>query len=263
MSGFSAAWLALREPADLAARSDVVTQAVVSALADVPHARLVDLGSGAGSNVRFLSARLHGSHEWLLVDDDAALLQIAARSSTAAVSTRVHDLRHLDPSLVVGRHLVTASALLDLVSGAWLDDLVRQCRQAAAQVLFALNYDGRLSCTPADPHDDFVRDAVNRHQRGDKGFGPALGPSAGVEAARRLEAAGYRVVRERSDWTLDGRQAELQRQLIAGWALAATEIAPADAGEIDAWRQRRLALVARGTSIVTVGHDDVAGVLRP
>lgn len=261
MSGFSAEWLALRESADMAARSDVVTRAVVEALSRRTPARIVDLGSGAGSNVRFLSSRLRVTHEWLLVDDDPHLLDIAARSSAAPVETRVHDLRALDPVLFQSRTLVTASALLDLVSDVWLAELVRHCRQAGAHALFALNYDGRMTCTPEDDADALVRAAVNEHQRGDKGFGPALGPSAGVRAAHWLAAAGYRVLREPSDWVLDASHAELQRQLIAGWAQAASELRPMEASRISAWCTRRLAHVDGGTSTIIVGHDDVAGVL--
>jgi SAM-dependent methyltransferase len=260
VSGFSAEWLALREPADVAARAEDVTRAVVDALAARAPVRVVDLGSGTGSNVRYLASRLSGDGEWLLVDNDPGLLAAAARSVPVRVDTRVHDLRRFDAWLLDGRDLVTASALLDLVSDDWLLTLAGRCRAAEAHVLFALNYDGRLHCTPADVDDELVRDAVNRHQHGDKGFGPALGPLSGLRAEGVFRAAGYRITRSRSDWKLGPPQAELQRQLIRGWARAAAEIAPADAARIDAWAVRRIAHVDAGVSWLVVGHDDVGGV---
>lgn len=264
MSGFSAEWLALREPADERARADRVTRHVVSALAGLAPARIVDLGSGTGSNVRYLSPRFAKDTQWLLVDNDPVLLDVAARSVPVAVEVRWHDVRHLDASLFAGRHLVTASALLDLVSDRWLLALAERCRAARAHILFALNYDGRLHCMPADPDDEMIRDAVNRHQRGDKGFGPALGPASGARADAAFRAAGYRVSRARSDWDLGAAHAELQRQLIAGWAEAAAAVAPGDAVRIADWRRRRLAYVDRGVSRLIVGHDDVGGVFaRP
>lgn len=225
--------------------------------------RVVDLGSGSGSNARFLAPRLGAGQQWLLVDHDPALLAVASGSVPVPADTRLHDLHALTADLFAGRALVTASALLDLVSEPWLATLAGLCRAAGAHVLFVLNYDGRIECDPRDPDDDRVRDLVNTHQRGDKGFGPALGPDSGARAEALLAEVGYAVVRERSDWVLGPDEAELQRQLIAGWAHAADEIAPAESARIAAWAQRRLALVDQGRSRLVVGHDDVAGVIGP
>jgi hypothetical protein len=262
VSGFSAEWLTLREPADAGARSRAVTDFVAAWLQTHRSTplRLVDLGSGSGSNVRYLSPRLPETQEWLLVDDDRALLQIAAALS-GQVRTQLADLRILDTSLFDGRDLVTASALLDLVSEEWLRTLVTGCRDARAAALFALNYDGRLTCSPRDEDDQIVRQLVNAHQRRDKGFGPALGPEAGARVAQLLRGAGYDVRSAKSDWDLGARQGELQRQLISGWARAAAEQSPADASRIGRWEIRRLAYVTAGTSKLIVGHDDVAGLL--
>ena len=60
---------------------------------------------------------------------------------------------------------------------------------------------------------------VNRHQRSDKGFGAALGPSAPASAERAFADAGYAVRRAPSDWMLTPDMSELQRQLIDGWAV--------------------------------------------
>jgi hypothetical protein len=176
-----------------------------------------------------------------------------------------------DPAIFTGRHLVTASALLDLVSEQWLRALATQCRAAGAMVLFTITYNGHSSCSPTDPDDDLVRDLMNRHQRRDKGLGgPAAGPAAADVAERCLRDAGYVVQREPSDWTLGAGDRgvrlrpdlqEFQRQLIEGWAEAATEVAPDLAGRIARWKARRLAHVTGGRSRMSVGHDDLAAWL--
>ena len=76
MSGFSAEWLALREPADRAARSVDVTRFVLDSLARETAPVLVDLGCGTGSNVRYLAPQIPGCR-WRLVDDDEQLLSVA------------------------------------------------------------------------------------------------------------------------------------------------------------------------------------------
>ena len=260
MSGFSAEWLALREPADVAARSAEVTGFVTAALSRHSSLRIVDLGSGTGSNVRYLSRHLPQGQRWQLVDNDATLLGTARSLLSIDVETRVADLRHLDASVFAASELVTASALFDLVSEPWLSTFVRHCHHGRVAVLAALNYDGRIVCSPADEDDDLVRDLVNRHQCTDKGFGPALGPEAAIRLEALLRDAGFSVRRERSDWRLGADQPELQRQLIAGWAAAAIEVVPSDVSRIRAWEGRRLDHVAHAESEIVVGHDDVGAI---
>jgi hypothetical protein len=282
---FSAEWLALREPADRDARSRTLTAEVVSGLNARNALHALDLASGTGANARYIAEFLDSDQHWMLADHDAVLLasvgpQISAwaharnaevitspaatvvrtGNSASAFSTMNVDLRRLDdPSLFAGRTLVTASALLDLVSEAWIGALADRCREVAASVLFALTYDGRMSAVPAEPEDELIRALVNRHQQTDKGFGPAAGPRAVNAAVRVFSARGYELRRSRSDWHLGRAEASLQRQLIEGWAEAASSISPENISVIDSWRRRRLAHVDGGRSTMIVGHEDVGG----
>jgi hypothetical protein len=278
-------WLSVREPADFAARSEVLTRAVVEALpADRPVCAL-DLGTGTGSNIRYLAERLPRSQRWLAVDQSADLLAElpgrisswgAARGCEARtgdgrcilrgarldceIEARQKDLSALDDGeIFAGRQIVTASALLDLMSEAWLRTTAARCRAENALALFAITYNGRFACTPMDAEDEEVRDLMNRHQKRDRGSGDrAAGPDAGACAERCFVDVGYRVRREPSDWTLGPADVDVQRLLIAGWAEAATEIAPDHASAIANWRVRRLAHLSAGRSRIVVGHDDLA-----
>ena len=133
MSGFDAEWLALREPADVAARSLALTDKLAQALPIGQPLRVLDLGAGTGSNARFLSPRLPPGQRWLLVDHDAALLAHASESrgverSTCRIDVVEAELSQLDDlgHCFAAQDLVTASALLDLVSDAWLRLLADQ-----------------------------------------------------------------------------------------------------------------------------------------
>jgi hypothetical protein len=263
MSGFTAQWLALREAADAAARSERLVSFLLGNLArDAERVALrtgLDLGGGTGSNIRYLSSRLPTPQRWVIVDDDPALLAQAP----AGVTTRILDLNAAvrDGGLFSGCSLVTSSALLDLVSESWLAELIAQCRAAESAVLFALSYDGRIVCSPSEPEDEEIRRLVNAHQKTDKGFGPALGPDAAARTIALLTSAGYDTKQDNSDWKLGPEMKDLQRELIAAWAAAGMEIAPAQAKAIDEWRSRRLAHVDSGRSRLVVGHADVAGVI--
>jgi hypothetical protein len=264
MSGFTADWLALREPADAAARSASITHDAIDALPP-GCVRALDLATGTGANVRYLASRLPREQDWLLVDRDERLLTgLRARMHLpdgVRIRCRRADLAQLEGTDVFeGRTLVTASALLDLVSDAWVASLAAMCRRANAVVLLALTYNGRISFSPVESEDEMVRLLVNRHQRTDKGFGPALGPDAPVCAEQHFAWRGFRVTRAPSDWVLTPNERALQEQLIDGWAEAAAAIEPREAPRIREWRSRRHAHVAAWRSHIVVGHEDLAAV---
>ena len=263
MESFSADWLALREPDDHAARDAALTARVAARLNRLGRpARAIDLASGAGSNVRYLLPRLpHVSH-WTLVDYDPALLAVArqslqpiAEAAGVTLDTRVVDLRHIEALPLDGYDLLTTAAFLDLVSAEWIDRWVVCCTRHAVPVLAVLSYDGRLQIEPADPMDEEIRTLVNRHQQTDKGFGPALGPDAAAYAARALQARPEDM--PASDWVLSSASAELQRQLVAGWAGAACDMAPSRHDAISDWNARRRAQADQGVLRVIVGHRDL------
>jgi hypothetical protein len=177
---------------------------------------------------------------------------------SAEVSPLQVDLRTLDRLPADRARLVTASALLDLVGDAWLRALVARCTAARAAVLWALDVDGRVRIVPADRADRIVRRDLERDTRRDKGFGPALGARAGARAAALLSAAGYRVVRSRSDWRIGASHAALAEALLAGWASAASAARPSRSRVHAGWLRRRRSTLARRRLHVLLGHTDVA-----
>src|SRR5437588_13077005 len=105
-------WLALREPVDHASRSVALTRAVASAMPADRPLRIVDLGSGTGSNVRYLSPLLPSPQRWLVVDREPALMA-QATASDASIGSRKMNLGEVDAALLAGAHLVPASAPLE------------------------------------------------------------------------------------------------------------------------------------------------------
>ena len=91
MSGFSAEWLALREPYDLRARNPAVLDAVAAALKSHSSVRIVDLACGTGSTLRALGPHLPARQNWKLVDNDLGLL---ARADGHAAGRRCRRYRH-------------------------------------------------------------------------------------------------------------------------------------------------------------------------
>lgn len=270
MTDFAAEWLRLRERADARARSALVRGAVQGWAASVKRSaqeplRIVDLACGTGNMLRYLAPLLPQPQSWTLVDRDAALLaaaatQIVAREAVEVGHHRIDLTREGLPSVIERAELVTVSALLDLVSQAWLGDLVTAVACPGRGLLAVLTYDGWFALEPREPLDDHIRSLVNQHQLGDKGFGPALGSGATRALSRRVEASGGMALIDHSDWALARRDAAMIEALLTGWAEAATAMAPQEDGVIAIWLQRRQAQNAAGALQIQVGHLDLFAV---
>jgi trans-aconitate methyltransferase len=159
---FDAAWLELREGVDQRSRAAELLPHLRRWWAERACSEVLDLGCGTGSNLRYLAPELPGQQRWTLLDHDAALLaRIEAPRSDVVVRPLQGDLAEEGLAEVGGAHLVTAAALLDLVSRPWLGALVDACADTGRGALFALTYDGTVEWSgDADPFDALVRDAV-------------------------------------------------------------------------------------------------------
>lgn len=273
-ASFGGEWLALREPADHAARSRSLAEGLALRLAGRDELTIVDLGAGTGSNLRWLSPLLAGRQRWLLLDQDSSLLERArpipasgdAGRVEPTVEIRCADLSTLPDGCFEDADLVTASAFFDLVSAAWIERLGAQLARCRVAGLFALTVDGRRWFDdpvgrPIDnPDDRRATELFNRHQRRAKGLGEALGPEAAELLPALLEAAGLEVRVERSDWRLPAGSpgaVGLGTALLDDWARAAADVEDGEVSWITRWRQDRSLALKNGTLGFGVGHVDV------
>ena len=257
-SRFAATWLEQRERADHAARARALLPALADWLPERPLT-IADLGAGSGSNLRYLGPRLAPAQHWVLIDQDSGLLDTAASPAPRiTLAPRAGDLAAAALPADLAPDLVTASALLDLVSEPWLEALASRCRERRSAVLLALSVDGEIGAEPADAADPAVFALVQAHQRRDKGFGPALGGVAARTAETVFRAAGYRTWLSPSPWRLGPDAGALQASLVDGWAQAAREQAGPDAGAwLDDWHRRRYSAIRSGAGRLRVGHQDL------
>ena len=146
--------------------------------------------------------RLPARQNWRLVDNDLGLLARAAALARPPDLTVDGARRSISCAISswrsMGRSIWSrTSALLDLVSAEWLERLAVETAARRLPVYAALTYNGRVTLEPAEPFDLEIVAAVNRHQRRDKGFGPALGPEAAAARRARFERVGYTVTQRR------------------------------------------------------------------
>jgi hypothetical protein len=254
-------WLDLRERADAAARSrDLVRRLRRRLPADGPLV-VHDLACGSGSMGRWLAPLLGGPQHWILHDRDTDLLARAESAvpgvAAVTVETRLSDVTRLGREELAGSNLITASALLDLLTGDELAALVAACAGAGCPVLFALSVTGRVQLLPADPLDSRVAAAFDAHQRRVTPRGRLRGPDAVGAAAGAFRERGAETVVEPSPWRLGAEEAGLAAEWLAGWISAACEQDPDLAADADPYRRRRLREAEAGRLAVTVGHADL------
>jgi len=291
MTGFSAQWLALREPVDHRSRDRALHNKLVKYLEDVSAkqdgaVRLIDLGSGSGSNLRALAPDLCAVQHWTLVDYDPALLT-AARAALVIWSDRIieNNSDHRDaqrqtsvsavrPLCIVKQgkritidflcedlavnieqvlqqpaDLITAAAFFDLVAAQWLE---RFCAALTKPLYTVLTYNGVERWSPPHASDEKVLEAFHYHQQTDKGFGAAAGPSAANVMKALLSERGFEVLTAQSPWKLNSADRELITQLASGSAGAALETRRIDSATATAWAQSRRQAIA-----CEIGHIDL------
>ena len=288
VTGFSANWLRRREPFDAAARNGALVRGFGAVLGNERRAprRIIDLAAGSGANFMALAPLIDGDQDWLLIDNDSLLL--AAQAEAIARWSRREGWRccNIDQGLSVetgagnwhvraqrldlGRSTeqldfaacdgITTSAFLDLASAAWLDRLCGLLTRHARPLLATLTVDGRRAWHPPLPADVRIHDAFQRHQAGDKGFGPALGGLAVNYLADSLAARGYTVSTAHSDWRIGAEHTEMLLQMIEESAAVARETQPAASTLFTEWSEERNAQVRAGLLTLDVGHLDLLAV---
>lgn len=251
---FGSDWLALREAADRRARATALPlelEGYLRAIGDT--VTILDIGAGAGNNMRVLGTAMTLPQRWRLVDADSALLHEALRRAPPqlSVETVIADLAGgVDAVLDPAPAAVTASAFFDLCSAAWIDRFVEALAARRLPLLAVLTYDGRQSWSPPMEEDAVIREAFHADHHRDKGFGVALGPDAHDHLAAALRAAGYSVLEADSPWSLThDRDAALIAALAEGTAAA---VAPALGAVAERWRVAR-----RDAEAVFIGHRDL------
>jgi hypothetical protein len=258
-------WLALREPADAEARARDLVADLDRALTTSGPKVIHDLGCGTGSMGRWLAPLLSGPQHWVLHDRDADLLALAtadlpgpaANGGPVTVEALCTDLDHVQVRDFSGATLITASALLDMLTADELDRLVGLCLGVGCPILLTLSVIGSVEITPADPLDRRVAAAFDAHQRRTTERGALLGPDAVDFAAQAFRRLGAEILVSSSPWRLGPAHSALAAEWFTGWIGAAREQQPELAAEFEPYARRRLAQAGAGQLAVTVAHTDL------
>ena len=215
---------------------------------------------------RWLAPLLPGPQHWVAARPGprpaavaaADLPGPAADGARSTVETRRSDITRLDPDDLAGATLITASALLDLLTGDELARLVDVCAGAGCPALLTLSVVGRVELAPARP----ARRAEWRppstptsaaRRRG----GRLLGPDAVAAAVDGVPPAGGRGARPAQPLAARRRPGRPGGGVARGWVGAACEQEAELAAEADAYARPAAGEARAGQLAVTVDHADL------
>jgi len=260
----SSDWLALRESEDARARSRDLAFAAAGRLAPGPLV-IHDLGSGTGSMMRWLAPLLPGPQAWVLHDWNPELVDHATNGTVpldrdgrpVSVRTRTGELERLDPDDLEGASLVTATALLDVLTSAELRAVVRACVAVGCPVLLSLSVTGEIRLDPRDPRDDVFEASFNAHQQRRVSGRRLVGPSSVGLAQDLFLEAGWNIRPAATFWRLGDHDPHLLGQWFDGWFEAALEQRADLQVDGAGYRALRSSQLRRGALSAVVVHTDL------
>jgi hypothetical protein len=214
---------------------------------------------------RWLAPLLPGPQHWVAHDRDTDLLEVAAvhlpgpaaDGAAVTVEAKRSDITRLRSGDLTDATLVTASALLDLLTEAELAGLIAVCAGSGCSMLLTLSVVGHVKLTPADRLDHRVGAAFDAHQRRVTARGRLLGPDAVAFAANQCRQLGAEFLVRPSPWRLGVSHAKLAAEWFIGWVGAACAQEVELDAETEPYVRRRLAQAAAGELAVSVDHADL------
>ena len=167
-AGLSTAWLALREPADAAARSTDLVELVRRARSPGPWV-VHDLGAGTGSIGPMAGPAAVRSAGVDPARPRPVLLDVAvgtpprdAADRLVSVTADPGELDDLTAEDLAGATAITASALLDMLTAPQVDRLCTVAAATGAVLLLTTTVTGDIRLHPTDPLDEAAAPCVQR-----------------------------------------------------------------------------------------------------
>jgi SAM-dependent methyltransferase len=281
---FNSDWLNERYRFDAEARNEWLEANCVNYFAYLPKLRLLDLGSGTGSNVRYYIEAFPQDQHWTCVEHDPKLIEASRQTIAADLRSRGYreeasgdalcfvgqghrveidwcegsllDLAQLLPLASVD--LVMANAVFDLFSERQFRQLALDLHKAGTPLLFTLNY-AHMAFQPARPQDEQVIGWYDSHMLRPQSFGQAMGPAGGKKMETILREIGYEVQLAESIWDIRPHdQAMLGFMLgFMEGAIGELPLSEAEQQSFAAWLQESRQRVQQSSLALAVHHWDL------
>ena len=183
MHKFENSWLYQREKIDNSSKNLKMINKINSSIKNLKNIHILDLGTGTGSNFRFLSKKInHKNQYWTLMDISKSSLREANKNITLNYKVKKVSLKHNDIIKEIKNtnfnkfDIVTGSAFLDIMPYKWFKDF-HKLNQNTKIIYFSINYNGYFKFHPHHSFDNNMLNLFNKDQQSKKdGKVKAVGP---------------------------------------------------------------------------------------
>ncbi len=277
---FSSAWLSSREPYDNLARTKYICEFIKD------HNRIVDIGAGTGSFLRWCLLNNINFSEILMIDNDLKLLdKFFSLTSTfckkhdiefSKISNKHYSLKKSKESkhskvillrkdidsqidLINDFDLISFSALSDLLSSGFLSRTFKHIKKDKI-LYFSICFNGKISWNKPHSFDKYILTAFNRDQQKKKGTQISLGFKSVDKIQTLSKKYNYKCKKLNSSWILESTT-EKQRKFHISYLKTIYQPLKKDPSIdneiLNKWIEKKLSQINNSSLITNVGHNDL------
>ena len=224
---FTTTWINLRESYDMLSRSDLLQNLYKNNKMNLK--KVIDLGGGNGSFLRWCHYKNITYDDFLIIDNDEALLKsfyprtksYLSKMSLSLIkdnmmSYRIQNIKNNKDGFITLRkqdfyksidtindyNLVSFSAVSDLLSKKFIKCLFDKVNKGT-NLYFSICFDGRVKWKNKNKHDKYIVSMFNQHQKQEKTTGVALGLNSIDFIKNVAKKNDYKIYIADSSWSVD------------------------------------------------------------
>ena len=281
---FTTTWINLRESYDMLSRSDLLQNLYKNNKMNLK--KVIDLGGGNGSFLRWCHYKNIIYDDFLIIDNDEALLKSFYPRTKSYLSTislslikdnmmsyRIQNLKtnkdgfitlkkqdfYKSIDIINDYNLVSFSAVSDLLSKKFIKCLFDKINKGT-NLYFSICFDGRVKWKNKDKHDKYIVSMFNQHQKQEKTTGVALGLNS-INFIKNLSKKNdYKIYIADSSWSVDSQDNDsriFQKAYLNTIYKPLKKFELTDKDILENWLKSKQNDIENKNSNLVVGHKDI------
>ena len=281
---FTATWINLRESYDMLSRSDLLQNLYKNNKLNLK--KVIDLGGGNGSFLRWCHYKNIIYDDFLIIDNDEALLKSFYPRTKSYLSTislslikdnmmsyRIQNLKtnkdgfitlkkqdfYKSIDIINDYNLVSFSAVSDLLSKKFIKCLFDKINKGT-NLYFSICFDGRVKWKNKNKHDKYIVSMFNQHQKQEKTTGVALGLNS-INFIKNLSKKNdYKIYIADSSWSVDSQDNDsriFQKAYLNTIYKPLKKFELTDKDILENWLKSKQNDIENKNSNLVVGHKDI------
>ena len=281
---FTTTWINLRESYDMLSRSDLLQNLYKNNKMNLK--KVIDLGGGNGSFLRWCHYKNIIYDDFLIIDNDEALLKSFYSRTKSYLSMmslslikdnmmsyRIQNLKNNKDGFITLKkqdfyksidiindyNLVSFSAVSDLLSKKFIKCLFDKVNKGT-NLYFSICFDGRVKWKNKNKHDKYIVSMFNQHQKQEKTTGVALGLDS-IKFIKNLSTKNdYKIYIADSSWSVDSLDNDsriFQKAYLNTIYKPLKKFELTDRDILEDWIRSKKNDIESKNSNLVVGHKDI------